>query len=98
MMIASFRVWKEVPAEGEEQPAEEPPKVNITELNDPIREMLGRDHFGGILLFAENFADAEQTIRLVSDFQMTNQAGGGLPQIFFVDQEGASVNRIGYST
>lgn len=98
MMIASFRIWKEVPAEGEEQPAEEPPKVNITELNDPIREMLGRDHFGGILLFAENFADAEQTIRLVSDFQMTNQAGGGLPQIFFVDQEGASVNRIGYST
>ena len=39
MMIASFRVWKEVPPEGAEQPAEEPPKVNITELNEEIREM-----------------------------------------------------------
>jgi len=98
MMIASFRVWKEVPSEGEDQPETEPPKVNITELNDPIREMLGRNHFGGILLFAENFVDAEQTIRLVSDLQTTNRDGGGLPQIFFVDQEGGSINRIGYST
>ena len=98
MMIASFRVWKEVPPEGGEQPAEEPSKVNITELNDEIREMLSRNHFGGILLFGENFADAEQTLRLISDFQTTNQAGGGLPQIFFVDQEGGNVNRIPYAS
>ena len=55
MMIASFRVWKEVPEnEGEEQ-TEEAPSVKITELNDEIRELLGRTHFGGILLFGENF-------------------------------------------
>lgn len=98
MMIASFRVWQEVPAEGEAEPETEPPKVNITELNDPIREMLGRNHFGGILLFGENFVDPEQTIRLVSDLKTTNRAGGGLPQIFFIDQEGGNVNRIGFST
>lgn len=98
MMIASFRNWEEAPPEGGEQPAEEPAKVNVTELNAPIREMLGRNHFGGILLFGENFADAEQTIRLVSDLKTTNRDGGGLPQIVFVDQEGGNVNRVPYST
>lgn len=98
MMIAAFRVWKEVPPEGGEQPAEEPPKVNITEQNDEIREMVSRNHFGGMLLYGENFEDAEQTLRLVSDYQATNQAGGGLPQIFFTDHEGGSINRIPYST
>ena len=97
MMIASFRVWKEVPPKSEDQPKEEPPKVNITELNDEIREMVSRDHFGGILLFAENFVDAEQTLRLVSDLQTANREGGGLPQIFFADQEGGRVNRISYA-
>ncbi len=67
MMIASFRIWKEVPEDGAENPAEESKGVNITELNDEIREMISRDHFGGILLFAENFTDPEQTLRLIED-------------------------------
>ena len=99
MMIASFRVWQEVPeTEDGEQPAEEPPKTNITELNDEIREMIARDHFGGILLFGENFQNPEQSLRLVSDLQTTNLNGGGIPQLIFVDQEGGNVNRIPYST
>ncbi len=98
MMIASFRVWQEVPPEGEDMPEEEPPRENITQLNDPIRDMVSRDHFGGILLFGQNIADAEQTLRLIADFQATNQAGGGLPQIIFTDQEGGNVNRIPYGT
>ena len=99
MMIASFRIWKEVPeTESAEQPQEKPPAVNITELNDEIRDMIGRDHFGGILLFGENIQDTEQTLRLIADLQSTNRSGGGLPQMFFVDQEGGSVNRISYGT
>lgn len=99
MMIASFRIWQEVPeTEDGEQPVEESPKTNIVELNDEIREMIARDHFGGILLFGENFTDPEQTLRLVSDLQATNRNGGGIPQLIFVDQEGGSVNRIPYST
>ena len=99
MMIASFRIWKEVPeTEDAEQPAEEPPAVNITELNDEIREMLSRDHFGGVLLFAENFRDAEQTLRLLSDLQTSNKAGNGLPMMFFIDQEGGAVTRMNYAT
>ena len=99
MMIASFRVWKEVPeTESAEQPLEKPPAVNITELNDEIRDMITRDHFGGILLFGENIQDAEQTLRLIADLQSTNRSGGGLPQMIFADQEGGSVNRISYGT
>lgn len=82
MMIASFRVWKEVPPEGEPQPEQQPPKVNITELNDEIRDMVSRNHFGGILLYGQNIVDAEQTLRLISDYQTANQAGGGLPRSF----------------
>ena len=99
MMIASFRYWQEVPeAENEGQPAEPMPKTNITELNDAIREMLGRNHFGGILLFGENFQNPKQTLGLISDMQTANQKDGGIPQLIFVDQEGGSVNRIPYST
>lgn len=70
--------------------------MNITELNDEIRNMLSRNHFGGILLYGQNFVDAEQTLRLISDYQTTNQTGGGLPLIVFADQEGGNVNRIPY--
>lgn len=99
MMIASFRIWQEVPETTDgEQPAEEAPKTNITELNDEIREMVAREHFGGFLLFGENFSDPEQTLRLVSDLQTTNRNSGGIPQLIFVDQEGGNVNRIPYST
>ena len=99
MMIASFRLWKEVPeATDSEQPAEEAPAEKITELNDEIREMIRRDRFGGILLFGENFESAEQTVRLTADMQETNRDGGGIPLILFVDQEGGSVSRIGYAT
>ena len=52
MMIASFRVWQEVPPEGEEMPEEEPPKENITQLNDEIRDMVSHNHFGGIACFS----------------------------------------------
>ena len=97
MMLPSFRIWKEVP-ETEEETQEEIPSVNITELNDEIREMLARDHFGGVLLFGENFADAEQTLRLVAEMQTANQAGGGVPMLIAVDEEGGSVARLSYGT
>ena len=97
MMVASFRVWKEVPAE-EIEGAEEPEAVNITELNDEIRACLREYHFGGTVLFAQNCRDAEQVLRLVADIQAENQAGGGLPLLVAADQEGGSVARLGFGT
>ena len=99
MMFASFRTWKVVPEKKEgEEPAEEPPAVNMTEMNDEVREMIGREHFGGILFFAENFADAEQTVRLVADMQETNRASGGIPMFFAADQEGGNIVRICFAS
>ena len=104
MMLPSFRIWKELPEaeseapEAESVPAEEIPAVNITELNDEIREMLAREHFGGVLLFGENFQDTEQTLSLVAEMQSAVQEGGGVPLMIAVDEEGGSVARLKYGT
>ncbi len=104
MMFVSFRVWKETPEAGSdgnttvENAEEEIPAVNITELNDEIRQCLHDYHFGGTLLFAENCRDAEQVLRLVADLQSENQVGGGLPLLVAVDQEGGVVTRLGFGT
>ena len=111
MMLPSFRIWKELPEaesetteaeseapEAESAPAEEIPAVNITELNDEIRDMLAREHFGGVLLFGENFQDTEQTLSLVAEMQSAVQEGGGVPLMIAVDEEGGSVARLKYGT
>ena len=104
MMIASFRIWKELPDPDDagntmvENAEQEIPAVNITELNDPVRDCLREYHFGGTTLFAENCRDAEQVLRLVADLQAENQAGGGLPMLVTIDQEGGSVVRLGFGT
>ena len=83
MMIPSFRVWN-----GED----------VTELNDEIRQCLEKNHFGGTILFAENFLNAEQTYRLTRDLQAANQKGSSIPLFISADQEGGYVTRIGYGT
>jgi len=99
MMLVSFRIWQEIPEEeGAGDSGEEPPKVNITELNDEIRAFLHDYSIGGTVLFAENCRDAEQVVRLVADLQAENLAGGGLPLLVAVDQEGGSVARLGFGT
>lgn len=98
MMIAAFRVWEEIPEAKDGEQPEKSVKTNVTELNDRIRDMIARNRFGGILLFGQNFQDPAQTLALISDLQTANQAGGGIPQLIFVDQEGGSVNRVPYST
>lgn len=105
MLLPSFRVWKEVPAEGEPavsvesaDPAEETPGVNITRLNPEVRDILVRSRFGGVLLFGENFESPGQTLSLVSEMQEANREGGGIPLLIAVDEEGGSVARLKYGT
>ena len=96
MMLVSYRVWEETPESG--KGSDEASLANVTELNDTIRaDLMGHD-YGGVLLFGENFVDARQTLRLVSDIQDTNLKGGGLPLLVTVDQEGGSVARISFGT
>lgn len=86
MMLPAFRTWKEGDADA----------VKVTELNEEIRAMLAREHFGGVLLFGENFSNAEQTLRLTADMQEANQAAGGVPMLIAVDEEGGNVARLSY--
>ncbi len=96
MMIPSFRIWQDLREETKD--GEEPEKTNITELNDEIRACLEKNHFGGTLLFAQNFKDAEQTYKLVADLQSSNQKSSDIPLFVAVDQEGGYVSRIGFGT
>ena len=104
MMIVSFRIWKEVPEAGSdgnttvENAEQAVTAVNIIELNDDNRACMHEYHFGGTILYAENCRDAEQTLRLVADIQAENQAGGGLPMLVAIDQEGGAVARLGFGT
>lgn len=82
MIMPSYRIW------GDAQ------KNNVTELNDEIREAIGRYHYGGILLFAENLRDPEQTLRLISGLQSISS----IPLLISADQEGGYVTRVKYGT
>ena len=91
MMFFSPRTWKE-------DASSDAPAEPIQVLNDYTRQYLANHHFGGILLFRENCDNAEQVLRLVADMQSANQAGGGLPMLTAIDQEGGVVSRLGFGT
>ena len=105
MMVVSYRIWEEVPDEDTssinqtvENTEADNPKINVIELNEELRNDLRAHHYGGMVLFAENYQDAEQTLRLVADMQGANQEGGGLPLLIATDQEGGNVARITFGT
>ncbi|MCR5403167.1 MAG: hypothetical protein K6E91_05010 [Butyrivibrio sp.] len=105
MMLVSYRIWKEIPQAGDEdvnktvENAEgDTPGVNVTELNDVIREDVRNHNYGGTVLYAQNYVDAEQTLRLISDMQSTCVESGTLPMIIATDQEGGNVARVTFGT
>ena len=60
MMVVSFRVWQDLSGTAAEagstvesrEPAAKSARVNVTELNDALREFIREYHFGGTILFA----------------------------------------------
>ncbi|MEE0774960.1 MAG: glycoside hydrolase family 3 N-terminal domain-containing protein, partial [Merdibacter sp.] len=58
--------------------------------------------FGGVILFAENVKETEQTLKLTNDLQdaaIANEAGNGdIPLLITIDQEGGIVYRLGSGT
>lgn len=97
MMLISYRKWDGV-AEESASDSEDVAPVNVTELNDVMKEDFKTHHYGGVLLFGENFVDAEQTINLISSMQNSNLAGGGIPLLVSIDQEGGNVARLSFGT
>ena len=90
MMYFSPRTWKEDPtAETGE---------NIIALNDAQRQYITEHRFGGILLFGENFADAEQSLRLVAELRNATLESGAPAPFIATDQEGGLVTRVNFGT
>ena len=68
---------------------------SFTAMNDEVRQMFARYHFGGICLFAENITyDNAMTAQLTQGFQLAVTESGGVPMLVSADQEGGSIYRL----
>ncbi len=73
--------------------------IPVTTLPELIAGALAKYSFGGVILFAENTPENEQTFRLISDIQKANARTAGRTQLLIsVDQEGGNITRLGEST
>lgn len=72
--------------------------TDMTVLNDEIRDIIRDYDFGGIILFANNVKQTEQTTRLTNDLQQTAIEDKNLPLLITIDQEGGNVTRLGTGT
>ena len=66
----------------------------VEALNDPLTSMLRRHAFGGVIFFAQNTANAEQTLRLSDAVQKANGKAGRTQLLIGADQEGGKVTRL----
>lgn len=91
MIMPDFRQWK---AQGESA------VKDVTVMNSEIEEIIDKYDLGGVILFANNVKDTEQTVRLVNDYQQVaiNDKDGNLPLLLTIDQEGGVVTRLGTGT
>ena len=84
MIFPAFRTW------GPKDSA-----VDITELNDELREILGSFSFGGVTLYGANIVNPKQTAGLIYDIQKTSLDGGAPAKLLItIDQEGGYVTRL----
>ncbi|NJP37068.1 glycoside hydrolase family 3 protein [Alkalicoccus luteus] len=63
----------------------------VTEMLPEIEQLVEDYHLGGVILFAENVVETEQTYQLVHDYQEAAEKFGMLVTI---DQEGGIVTRL----
>ena len=89
MIIPAIRTWNE---------------ENVTDLAaaEELAEVLRRHQYGGLILFAVNIENSEQTVRLISDLQANNAAienvSVHVPYMMPVDGEGGIVVRLSDGT
>ncbi|EHR35486.1 hypothetical protein HMPREF9709_00438 [Helcococcus kunzii ATCC 51366] len=89
MLMVEFRNWKT---------ADQTELKPVTELNSEIKEAIQKYKFGGIILFAENVVETEQTRRLTHYIQEAAIEAKMPPLLLSIDQEGGKVVRLGTGT
>ena len=75
-------------------------KVTELSVDSALAEALRRHQYGGVILFGQNIASTEQTLRLIDDLQRNNALGvpEAIPYLVSADQEGGSVARLSMGT
>lgn len=69
-------------------------RTPMTKLHPDLANVITESNLGGIILFADNLVNAEQTIELNYDLQQAAKASKlGIPLFITVDQEGGRVFR-----
>lgn len=86
LLMPDFRQWKD---------SGQTAVSDMTVLSDEVKQILQDYKFGGVILFANNVKQTEQTVRLTDDLQEANADGGNIPLLIATDQEGGSVVRLG---
>lgn len=95
MLMPDFRQWKKV---GDTS------TTDVTVVNEEIASIIDKYNFGGVILFANNVKDTDQTLKLTTDLQaaaLRNTSGetyGNIPLLLSIDQEGGIVYRLGSGT
>ncbi|MGE7878189.1 glycoside hydrolase family 3 protein [Peribacillus muralis] len=82
MLMPDFRNWQK---QGEGKAS------GFIEMNAEVASIIEKYHLGGVILFAENVVDTEQTVRLTNGLQ---KASPDLPLFITIDQEGGIVTRL----
>lgn len=95
-IMPDFRQWK---VEGATAVSD------VTAINSEIIDIIDKYDFGGVILFANNVKETEQTLRLTTQLQQAalkdegKEAGvPAIPMFLTIDQEGGIVYRLGSGT
>lgn len=85
MIMPDFRLWN---------------GANHTELAPEVARVIDEYDLGGVILFAENVTETEQTATLVHDMQevVKRDESNDIPLFVTIDQEGGIVTRLGTGT
>ena len=74
---------------------------DVTKVASNVKDYISSHNFGGIILFRDNIKGTEQTLRLISDFQLAatkNNTSHQIPLFVCVDQEGGRIIRLATGT
>lgn len=91
MLMPDIRQW---------QAAGETKVTDLTVLNSEVSQIIDDYDLGGVILFANNVQETNQTAKLVYDLQdvVINDTSNDIPLFITVDQEGGIVTRLGTGT
>lgn len=72
---------------------------DFTIMEDEVSNIISENNIGGVVLFAENITDTEQTVALTTSFQNAALSSATkIPLFIGIDQEGGEVVRLAMGT